>query len=366
MDPHTITTIYSDGKYLGWPTMTRSPQTGRIFVVFSGGRRGHICPFGKVMMISSDDDGRTWSGARILYDGPLDDRDAGVLVTSKGTVLVSWFNSIIYRYFLEKDDWSAQNLTPAERLEWQGISNNISDECLSQELGNWMIRSEDGGRSFSAKIPTMTNSSHGPTELADGRLLYVGKFRSEIKRYSDLRMGSPHGVKNGVAESIDDGRSWRILCGELPVAEGDLAADYYEYYAVQASDGKLVAHIRNRRLNSRGQAEILQMESSDEGRSWTTPHSTGTYGGPVHLMRLGDGRLLMSYSHRYEPMGNYAKVSKDCGLTWSAPFVFGPTRQADMGYPSSVELPDGTMLSAWYEHIPGRNEAVLRMARWKF
>ncbi len=96
MSDHLITTIFDDGRYVGWPTIGRNPKTGRIFVVFSGKRLKHVCPFGQLVMITSDDDGRTWSDEKILANGPLDDRDAGICITSKGTVLVNWFSSIAF------------------------------------------------------------------------------------------------------------------------------------------------------------------------------------------------------------------------------------------------------------------------------
>ena len=35
----------------------------------------------------------------------------------------------------------------------------------------------------------------------------------------------------------------------------------------------------------------------------------------------------------------------------------------DLGYPSTVELADGTLLSVWYEVVKGSASAVLRQAR---
>lgn len=364
MEPHVITTIYSDGEYLGWPTIVRSPSTGRIFLVFSGGRMHHLCPFGKVMMITSDDDGQSWSDARVLYDGPLDDRDAGVLVTSKGTVLVNWFNSVAYLRALE-GDWSCLKAHTPEQLQlWREAGEKITDECLAEELGCWIIRSEDNGETFSEKIPSIANSPHGPAQLSDGRLLYIGKLRDDIKSHQDAVGGAPHSSKIGVSESVDDGKTWQLLCGDLPVAEGHEAREYHEFHAVEAADGTIVAQIRSHNPTERFPRETLQMESTDGGRTWSVPHSIDVPGFPSHLLKLADDRLLMSYSHRSEPMGNYARISEDNGQSWGAPFVFGPTRTGDMGYPASMQLPDETILSVWYEQVPGVAQTVIRMARW--
>ena len=40
-------------------------------------------------MMRFRDNGQTWSWPRVLMDGPIDDRDSGVLETSKGSILVT-------------------------------------------------------------------------------------------------------------------------------------------------------------------------------------------------------------------------------------------------------------------------------------
>ena len=47
--------------------------------------------------------------------------------------------------------------------------------------------------------PHHRQSPHGPTQLADGRLLYLGK---------ELWTGEK---RNGASESLDDGQTWRWL-----------------------------------------------------------------------------------------------------------------------------------------------------------
>jgi hypothetical protein len=37
----------------------------------------------------------------------------------------------------------------------------------------------------------------------------------------------------------------------------------------------------------------------------------------------------------------------------------------DLGYPSTVELDDGTLLSVWYEKMKEPKVAVLRQAKWR-
>jgi Neuraminidase (sialidase) len=215
-----------------------------------------------------------------------------------------------------------------------------------------MIRSTDGGVTWSAPYATIVNSPHGPMQLRDGRLLYAGK-----QLWTDEK-------KIGVCESTDDGVTWRWLA-EIPTREGDaVVRGYHELHAVECPSGKLVAQIRNH--NKANSGETLQTESTDGGKTWSVPHPIGVWGLPSHLLGLGDGRLLMTYGHRRRPFGNQARVSADEGATWSEPIVIsGDGAGGDLGYPSTVETGGGELLTVWYELPAGSDKATLRQARWR-
>lgn len=341
-------------NYCGWPTLARRAN-GELLVVCSGGRESHVCPFGRVELIRSHDDGETWTYPEVLLDGPIDDRDAGVLETAKGTLLVTTFTSLAYEPILQKAEQlqasGAADAWPAERLKrWQGAHHRISDQQRKDNLGTWMIRSTDGGVTWSGRYDCLVNSPHGPIQLADGRLLYAGK-----------QLWLP-GKKNLICVSEDDGQSWQKLA-DVPTRSGDDPVDYHELHAVEASDGTLIVQIRNH--NPKNERETLQTESKDGGKTWTEPHAIGVWGLPTHLLRLRDGRLLMTYGYRREPYGNQARLSDDNGQSWSEPMTISADGAGgDLGYPSTVELADGTLLTIWYEKMKGGARAVLRQAKW--
>src|SRR5687767_5102006 len=80
VEPPTIISHLPD-KYHGWPTLARR-KNGELLLVCSGGRERHVCPFGQVHLMTSRDDGKTWTWPRVLLDSAIDDRDAGVLETA--------------------------------------------------------------------------------------------------------------------------------------------------------------------------------------------------------------------------------------------------------------------------------------------
>jgi len=340
--------------YHGWPTVARC-RSGELLLSYSGGREGHVCPFGRVELMRSADEGRTWIDPQVLLDTLIDDRDSGVLETRKGTLLVTTFTSLAYESMLAK----AEKLQPGQRgawdpkrlARWIAARDKLSAEQRKAKLGVWMLRSIDGGRNWSAPYDTLVNSPHGPIELSDGRLLYAGK---DLWR-PDARVG--------VCQSTDDGQSWQWLA-PIPVRPGDASKNYHELHAVETTDGRLIVQIRNHNKTNAG--ETLQCESTDGGKTWSTPHAIGVWGLPSHLLRLRDGRLVMTYGYRRKPFGNQARLSTDGARTWSAPITLSDDGMGgDLGYPSTVELADGTLLSVWYESMKDVRGAVLRQARWK-
>jgi sialidase-1 len=153
------------------------------------------------------------------------------------------------------------------------------------------------------------------------------------------------------------------LGGGWPRSPPGPATTTAELHAVEATDGRIVLQLRNH--NKANSGETLQSESDDGGRSWSQPHEIGVWGLPSHLVRLAGGRLVMTYGHRRQPFGCQARLSDDHGRTWSEPIlVYGDGAGGDLGYPSTVELDDGALLSVWYEKMAGSPFAVLRQARW--
>ncbi|MBQ2822525.1 MAG: exo-alpha-sialidase [Thermoguttaceae bacterium] len=325
-------------QYQGWPTIAKLPN-GDLAVVVSGGREQHVCPFGRVLFFRSSDGGKTWSKGETILDHPADDRDAGICVTAKGTILVTTFTSFAYLPALEnerklraagKGTWSEERFA-----RWSEAHKPFeTPEARKKELGCWMIRSEDGGKTWSERYASIVNSPHGPIQLKDGRLLYPG-----IKLWEN-----PRSV--GIAESLDDGKTWHWVT-ELEAAEGETLSRYHELHGVETDSGRIVIQVRSHAPTSN--QETLQTESEDGGRTWSRVHKIGVWGIPSHLMKLSDGRLLMTYGYRREPFGNLARISRDDGRTWSDPFRLSQCPPCDLGYPATVQCEDGKLVSVWYE-----------------
>jgi sialidase-1 len=339
-------------KYHGWPTIARRAD-GELLLAYSG-REEHACPFGRLELMRSKDGGRNWSWPQVIYDGPVDDRDGGIIETAKGSLLITTVTNNQWEAKLdeESDGWDK-----AKVARWRAARERVSAAQRKAEMGSFLLRSTDGGGTWSARQRVPLHSPHGPTQLRDGRLLYPG-----IARW----LPEP---KMGVCESTDDGATW-IWLADIPSRPGDRLVEsegrfnYIELSALECDSGKIICQIRNR--NKANEGETLQTESTDGGRTWSNPRAIGVWGMPSHLLQLNDGRILMTYGYRRKPFGNQARVSADEGATWSEAMILsGDGAGFDLGYPSTVQLENGSLVTVWYEKFADNPRAQLRQARWK-
>ena len=106
------------------------------------------------------------------------------------------------------------------------------------------------------------------------------------------------------------------------------------------------------------------IRSSDEGKTWSKPRFI-CKGFPTHLQLFGKDKLIMTYTYRLKPYGIRARISDDSGKSWSEEIILSDDgRSWDLGYPSTVEMADGTLFTLWYENR-GKGGAKLRYLRWK-
>lgn len=335
----------SEYGYFGWPSAAILGD-GRVVVGCSGLRRRHVDPFGKtVLCVGTPKDG--FGECIVGHDSPLDDRDAGVVALGGNSLLVTWF-TLDTRIF--RDD--LMKYSPAE-FEVMDAAMRAFPEDAKKYVGSWTMRSDDGGATFTSPARCPVSSPHGPVVMRDGRLIYLGKLFPE-------GMDRPFGIVS-CAESRD-GLHWDVL-GEVPLPENVTNGQFHEPHVIELNDGALLCLIRYHYPN--GDLGIYKSVSRDGGRTWSTPEDMDIHGSPPHLLRHSSGAIVLTYGWRHMPYGQRARISRDDGATWSDEIILrddGP--DGDLGYPCSVELPSGDILTVYYQKRPGESLCSILWTQW--
>ena len=127
--------------------------------------------------------------------------------------------------------------------------------------------------------------------------------------------------------------------------------EYLETSLVLTGAGRVLAVMRTEKDG------MFQAVSTDMGRTWGAPRRLP--GLPPNmqpsLLRLSDGRLLLCYGHRRTiPRSIRVRLSDD-GEIWGEPLILRddlPNR--DIGYPCSVEVGGGRMLTVYWYNLFNR------------
>ena len=340
-------------RMIGWPTVCRR-RNGELLAVFSGDRDCHVCPFGKVQMVRSQDDGETWSGPETIVDDALDDRDAGIIELDNGDLLLFYFNSICFAI----DTWNRSH------EKFLRHYRKIPSSLVRKELGYFSRRSTDGGRTWEPPVRMYVSAPHGGIQLRDGRVMTIGRhWNSEgnVPLEDLARSASIHEI--AVEVSDDRGRSWSVLSKITPPPEFKIK-HMHEPHLIELSDGTILMHCNY--LD--GDRHLLQSVSKDGGRTWSKIEKTVLDGYPSHLTHLADGRILCVYCCRKPGReGQYAAVSANGGKTWDAvpEILLSRALCSDIGYPSTVQLPDGSLLTVYYQSARHFELPVLMATKWR-
>ncbi len=365
-------------RYIGWPTVAKAPD-GTLHAVFSGERDYHVCPFGKVFIMTSNDEGQTWSEPRLVMDSPLDDRDSGICVCPDGTLVVTWFTSHYTDYRRLFDKYHGTFSVDSSRWEaWEKKVAGITEETLREwapsyetrdepgspkrYMGFWTIRSKDGGKTWDKPTTSPVYAPHGANVLPNGDLIFLG-----MRTLS--RLDGPKGM--GFARSSDQGITWDLLAGitSFPPYQGTRPNGFRrlaEPHVVQAASGKIIGVARCE--ESGNPRPIIHItESEDGGHTWTEPRETGILGKPPHVMKLANGTILLSSGYRHAPFGQRVYPSQDEGTTWNpleGLVLRDDAESTDLGYASTAENADGTLVTIYYQIEKSGEKPSLYVTRW--
>ncbi len=343
-------TIFADpALYAAWPDLVRLPD-GTLVATFCATEE-HLGPDGRILLTRSTDGGRTWSPPIVACDTPLDDRENGLTVGRDGTLAlhvrsVAWTRAAYAA--LNPGSYPAATLA-----RWSDHVETAAYRAAADQAGTWIYTSTDGGLTWSDPGPG-PDAIHGGIVLANGTWI-SGAYREEqggVAVHTAPAAGGPWT------------RSQRL---DTPTS---LHRRFGEPHLAQLPGGRLVMAIRStaspyddHNVNNHFYTAV----SDDGGATWTPAASSHRWGFPPHLLALADGRLLASTGYRRPPYGIRASLSAD-GITW----VDTPERvlradapSHDLGYPASVELTPGEILTIYYQKPDAATRPTIQSTRWR-
>ena len=342
--------------YFSWPSVTKMDD-GTLIAVASGYRIAHICPFGKSVMTTSRDNGKTWSPLIIVGDTLIDDRDSGIINLGNGRLLLTWFS---YDFRRTMPIYSKKSMNTDEYKISTCYLDYLTMKDFDMYLGSFIRLSDNNGATWEQPFKIPVTTPHGPVILNDGNLLYLGK---EYKG-----MNSELDGKIMAYWSCDKGRTWELI-GTVPIPDDTGLVCFHEPHALQLPSGKIIGLIRYQHMeqyNKYSPFSIFSTSSEDGGKTWSIAKPTGVEGSPPHLIMHSSGALVCVYGRRKYPFGEMAMISFDNGETWEKDFVLRDDGiDSDLGYPCSVELSDGRIFTVYYQKVPGDRKCSILWTRWR-
>ena len=246
--------------------------------------------------------------------------------------------------------------------EGQKLPHLPLQRCISSDQGESWRRDE-------LDIPMVP---HGDIfHFPDGRL--------GCSMYQIDRTATPRRRRAAMFFSDDGGLTWG---NSRSVSNVDMG----ETHIVRRQNGDLLAVGRTSCLDRmdgalpHGAGEVF-LKSTDQGVTWSDPKLLSPQGQEnAHLLELSDGRLVCALTSRIPGLfGVVLRLSDDGGTRWSLPLTLlsSPARdwrKTDCGYPSSVQLDDGTVVTAYYfgpkkpewaaHGLPWHQRYHMGIARW--
>ncbi len=292
-----------------------------------------------------------------------------------------------------------------------GYSYNPSGHSCTGTIYTVQARSQDGGYSWQVESPPALNSSafldphseavnltgagfafktrnnkywysddnavtwNGPRVLPGwgwperGRTDYIVNSSSEMKLFlvSDV---STNGVdvldRPFCAETTNGCLSFDTLNWMCPSPHLDWGPNNYYTMpsTVKIDSNTYVSAIRKRdRLDVDGDGAIESADgdinykfidiykTTDGGHTWTRICRDAVVDAwnPPSMIKLSDGRICITYGYRGVPKGIRARISEDDGVTWGSEIMLRCDAATwDMGYPRSVQRPDGKVVTIYY------------------
>ncbi|NOZ23217.1 MAG: exo-alpha-sialidase [Planctomycetes bacterium] len=321
-----------DGVYACFPSLLIDPKTEALYSSFGTRvKQTHIDPTGGSGRMESTDGGRTWHPIEKIPPTARAMRPGQVFKAPDGALIQ------LGQYFWRR--------YPAEKKkEFQGkyyIHNNCGPGPgkIAIITGGYIGRSTDGKTWKKKDIPELdtykaASSAWSYCQLPNGTVLRVFMVQKSPKESCDAYV-----IRTRDGKTYEVARAMWDPKRKVDVTEENMM------HVMRDGGVWMMARVE------KSDDHMWQAFSEDGGKTWRQV-KTGIKGHPPSsLIRLHDGRLLLTYGYRHPPFGIRAVLSEDDGRTWQTDRVQVLRTDGDnfdLGYPYSVQLKDGTIVTVYY------------------
>lgn len=338
--------IYSDDQFhAAFPSVVRRPD-GELIVAFRRapdrkvfGEKGtsHTDPNSYLVEVRSTDNGETWTkNPKLILAHPFGgSQDPCMIQLADDSILCT-----SYGWALPRDD------------AWKSFGK-IARAGEFNFFGGYLVRSTDGGATWSDPIVPLTipteetrTAFNEPLPAYNRGGLYQGKSGRIFWAIASSVQGDTTGrTENHLIYSDDGGLNWTY---GAPIAQ-DPKVVFNEASIYETPKGDLVVFIRTEGFND----HTVIARSTDGGKSFTW-EDAGFQGHPHYPLQLPDGRVLLVYGYRHNPMGVRARIlNPECTDFKEAPEIVirDDGGDSDLGYPWAIMMADGRVLVCYYHNI---------------
>jgi hypothetical protein len=315
---------------------------GRLWVSRFSGSTGEGAPANYALLITSDDDGKTWSDLKVVVDAPESPVrlcDPCLWIDPLGRLWFFWcqaYYESIPNAWMHCGVWAMVTKNPGEAdPQWSEPRRLCEGVMLNKPTvlsnGDWLF----------------------PVNLKKHLSGYTGEYQTETGN----RMKAEEIPSSIAVMTTRDRGQNLVLRGWAGISD---SSDY------TSTSEPMIAELSNRTLwmPIRMRYGMGESFSRDGGRTWSpiAPSSIKHPGSRFFLRSLNSGNLLLV---KHGPMDQRtsreqltAYVSVDDGATWSNGLMID--ERYHLSYPDGIETPDGRIYIV-YDHgrYPGTPREIL-------
>ncbi len=259
------------------------------------------------------------------------------------------------------ETWTVEKFEPAggERAMTDSEGIDFTNANFAMRVrGNEYAISCDRGHTWKGPIPF---PDFGLKGIA-GRTDYIVNGKRDCIAFLSADTKYGHEGRPYCIRTTDGGKTWSFLSWIGPEYAG---------YAIMPSSLRVSNHriLSAVRTQDSGRGWMPVYASDDDGKTWGLLSEATTIPGgssnPPGMIRLKDGRIVLTYGCRYPPYGIRARISNDEGQTWGDEIILRKDGGCwDLGYVRTVLRIDGKLVTLCYFNFAEDEERFIAATIW--